>query len=111
MNVLNQTGRPGRRKYVSMKKINKKALAALIAQRGNIHKDYALIVLNDLDEVIAEQVKENEGGVNIDNIGTFRRVVKPATRRYIPSKGTEVDIPERVTVKLRVSKTLVQRVQ
>lgn len=92
-------------------KINKKTLAAMIANRGNIHKDYALIVLNDLDDVLADEMKSNSAGVYLDNIGTFRRVVKPATRKFIPMKGETMNIPERVTVKVKPSKTLLERVQ
>jgi nucleoid DNA-binding protein len=94
-----------------MKKITKKTLAAMIGNRGNISKDYAIIVLNDLDDILAEEMKENEAGVYLDNIGTFKRVVKPATRKFIPFKGETVDIPERVTVKVKPSKTLIERVQ
>lgn len=94
-----------------MKKITKKTLAAMIGNRGNIHKDYALIVLNDLDDILAEEMKGNQAGVYLDNIGTFKRVVKPATRKYIPFKGETVDIPERVTVKVKPSKTLIERIQ
>ena len=94
-----------------MKKITKKTLAAMIGNRGNINKDYALIVLNDLDDILAEEMKGNEAGVYLDNIGTFKRVVKPATRKYIPLKGETMDIPKRVTVKVKPSKTLIERIQ
>lgn len=94
-----------------MKKITKKTLAAMIGNRGNIHKDYAMIVLNDLDDILAEEMKANEAGVYLDNIGTFKRVLKPATRKYIPSKGENVEVPARITVKVKPSKTLIERIQ
>ncbi len=93
-----------------MKKILKAELAKRIAEKTFMPKESVLAVLNTLDDIIAEEVKQDKP-VYIDNIGTFKRVLKPATRKYIPSKGESVDIPERVVVKLVASKTLVQRVQ
>jgi nucleoid DNA-binding protein len=93
-----------------MKKVLKAELAKRIAEKTFQHPEGVLAVLNALDDVIADELK-GEKPVYIDNIGTFKRVLKPATRKYIPSKGESVDIPERVVVKLVASKTLVQRVQ
>lgn len=92
------------------KKVTKKALAAMIGNQGNISKEYALIVLNDLDDVLAELVRTNEPGVYIDNIGTFKRVEKKATNKFIPALGKVVEVPARVTVKMKPSQTLIERV-
>lgn len=94
-----------------MRKITKKALADMIAGRGEVSKADALTVLNTIDDILAEEMKANEAGVYLDNIGTFKRVLKPATRKYNPFKGETVDVPARIAVRLKASKTLIERVQ
>lgn len=94
-----------------MKKITKAVLAKRLADAVGIHKDFALDYMNALDDIIADEVKNHPAGVYVDNLGTFKRVLKPATQKFVPSKGAMVEIPERITVKFRASKTFIERVQ
>lgn len=93
-----------------MKKILKAELAKSIAVKTFQHPEGVLAILNALDDIIAEELKSGEK-VYLDNIGTFERVEKPATRKFSPTKGEIIVIPARVVVKLKASKTLVDRVK
>ncbi len=93
-----------------MKKITKVALAQLLHEKTGHPSTTALEVLNAIDDIIAAEMKKG-GKVYLDNIGTFERVEKPATRKFSPTKGEIIDIPARVVVKLKASKTLVDRVK
>lgn len=92
------------------RKITKNMLANRMAKAVGIHKDFAVDYLNALDDILADEVKNHPAGVYIDNIGTFKRVVKPATRKFVPSKGEMVDVPERIAVKYKPSKTFIERI-
>lgn len=94
-----------------MRKITKAMLANRLAAAVGIHKDFALQYMNALDDIVADEVKSNPGGVYIDNLGTFKRVQKAATKKFVPSKGEAVDVPARTTVKFKASKTFVERIQ
>lgn len=93
-----------------MKKITKVALAQSLHEKTGLPSTTALDVLNAIDDIIAAEMKKG-GKVYLDNIGTFERVEKPATRKFSPTKGEIIDIPARVVVKLKASKTLVDRVK
>lgn len=98
---------------MSKKKFTKSLLAqAIAAKNGSITPDQALAVLNTMDDIIAAELKNQD--VYLDNIGTFSRVIRKATHKNVivgEGKREVREIPEHVSVKLRPSKTLIDRVQ
>jgi nucleoid DNA-binding protein len=76
-----------------------------IAQKTGIDSDTIRSVLNADDDVITEALKAGNRVYN-DNVCTMIAVFKPAATKYSPSKKEHIEVPARMAVRFRASKTL-----
>lgn len=80
-----------------MKRTTSLELAADIAAETGLYLRDVIRVLRTLDDVVRKEVLNGEI-VEVTGLGTLRLVKRPATRKFIPGKGTVKQINARYDV-------------
>tara|TARA_B100000989_G_scaffold170010_1_gene127244 strand:+ start:1845 stop:2138 length:294 start_codon:yes stop_codon:yes gene_type:complete len=80
-----------------------------------LKKSYPNFLTRDLNKIIEIVLKEiklslNKGeGVELRNFGTFRTNIQRASIRRNPKTGEKVNVPEKKTIKWKMSKDLFKK--
>lgn len=76
-----------------------------VANKAEVSQKDVKNVINALGDVVLSKLAENED-IKIGNLGTFRMVKKNARKARNPLTGEEVDVPEKLAPKFRISATV-----
>jgi DNA-binding protein HU-beta len=88
--------------------MTKNQLAKEVAVSEKLHLSTSIQAVDGVIRVIKEQLAKNEP-VIIRGLGTFQPVIVPKRQGHNPQTGAVVTIPEHRTVKFRISRELVAK--
>ena len=83
--------------------MRQKELVELAMQTMNVSRDQAVKALDGVFSTLARALKEGDGKVPVEGVGTFRIKTTKARRLKNPLTGVEMDIPERKKVAFKAS--------
>lgn len=86
-------------------KQNKNDILDVVSERSHVNKKDTQIVIEELFLYIEECMKNNEE-VNIKNFGVFVPKVREKRKGTHPKNHSEIAIPEKRSISLRLSKNL-----
>lgn len=86
-------------------KQNKNEILDVISERSHVNKKDAKAVVEELFSYIEECIIAGEE-VNIKNFGVFVPKVREKRKGTHPQDHSEIDIPEKKSISLRLSKNL-----
>ena len=84
----------------------------LIKELKKSYPNFLTRDLNKVIEIILKEIKEslNRGeGVELRNFGTFRANIQKASIRRNPKTGEKVNVPDKRTIKWKMSKDLFKK--
>lgn len=85
--------------------MNKKELAAVLAEKQNLKKSKVLDILNDLIEVIEEELKEGKE-VRYSGLGTFFTKERAGSKGRNPQTGEEIILESRRVPRFQASERI-----
>ncbi|HMK34461.1 MAG TPA: HU family DNA-binding protein [Desulfomonilaceae bacterium] len=91
--------------------MTKPEILSLIAERANITKKAATVVLDTLVDAIHSSLTEKDGKIRISALGTFRVIEMNARRGVNPRTGENMTIPAMRLPRFSPSKALKESVQ
>lgn len=86
-------------------KQNKNDIIDVVSERSHVNKKDTQVVVETLFEYIADCIKNNEE-VNIKNFGVFVPKVREKRKGTNPKDHSVIEIPEKRSISLRLSKNL-----
>lgn len=83
--------------------MRQKEIVDLAMQTMNLPRDQAVKALDGVFATLARAIKEGDGKVPVEGVGTFRIKTTKARRVKNPFNGQEMDIPARKKVAFKAS--------
>lgn len=91
--------------------MNKNELAVQMVKDSSITKNDALKVIDSTVEVVAEELKKDDGKITLVGFGTFKTINKKKKKGRNPRTGAEITIPKKRVVKFIPGKKLKELVK
>jgi len=90
--------------------IGKKELANVVSEEMQITKAAAKNAVNGVFSALTNVILENQDEtLSIRDFGNFKCSVRPARKGRNPHSGAEIDIPETMSLKFKVAKSLKEK--
>jgi DNA-binding protein HU-beta len=83
--------------------MRQKEIVDLAMQTMGVTRDQAIKALDGVLATLARAIKEGDGKVPVEGVGTFRIKVTKARKARNPQTGAEIDIPSRKKVTFKAS--------
>lgn len=83
--------------------MRQKEIVDLAMQTMGVPRDQATRALEGVFATLARAVKEGDGKVPVEGVGTFRIKITKARKARNPQTGAEIDIPSRKKVTFKAS--------
>lgn len=85
--------------------MNKKDLAAVLAEKQNLKKSQVLDLLNDLIDVVEDELKKGNE-VRYSGLGTFFTKERAGSKGRNPQTGEEIQLESRIVPRFQASERI-----